>query len=70
VRVTRGEAEFGEQNKKRGNRDMNTVKKVTGWILPVVLVGTLLFTMNTLKRTDTLTPDEQKKIEQHQNGQA
>ncbi|MCM3708362.1 MULTISPECIES: CapE family protein [Cytobacillus] len=49
---------------------MNTVKKVTGWILPVVLVGTLLITMNTLKRTDTLTPDEQKKIEQHQNGQA
>lgn len=49
---------------------MNTVKKVTGWILPIVLVGALLTTLNTLKRTDTLTPEEQKKIEQYENVKA
>ncbi|MGD6875702.1 CapE family protein [Bacillus infantis] len=49
---------------------MNTLKKVTGWILPIVLVGALLITLNTLKRTDNLTPDEQKKIEQHEKAQA
>ncbi|MCK1991983.1 CapE family protein [Peribacillus muralis] len=44
---------------------MNTVKKIASWVLPVVLIAALLVTMNTFKRTETLTPDEQKKIERY-----
>ncbi|MGG4265050.1 CapE family protein [Peribacillus simplex] len=44
---------------------MNIVKKITSWVLPVVLIAALLVTMNMFKRTETLTPDEQKKIEQY-----
>lgn len=61
---------MADTTRKRGDREMNTLKKVTGWILPIVLVGALLITLNTLKRTDNLTPDEQKKIEQHEKAQA
>jgi gamma-polyglutamate biosynthesis protein CapE len=46
---------------------MNVVKNVTKWILPIVIVGALLITMNAFKRTDTLTPDEQQKIKQYTN---
>ncbi len=49
---------------------MNTIKKATGWILPIVIVGALLITLNTWKRTDHITPEEQKKIEQYENAQA
>ncbi|MDM5360223.1 CapE family protein [Peribacillus sp. ACCC06369] len=44
---------------------MNIVKKITSWVIPVLLVAALLVTMNTFKWTETLTPDEQKKIEQY-----
>ncbi|WP_176713691.1 MULTISPECIES: CapE family protein [Bacillaceae] len=48
---------------------MNAAKKIIKWILPIVIVGALLTTMNVFKRTDTLTRDEQQKIEQHTNVQ-
>ncbi|AAM26218.1 MULTISPECIES: capsule biosynthesis protein CapE [Bacillus] len=38
------------------------VKKVFGWIMPILIVGLLLVTMGTFKRSETLTTDEQKKI--------
>ncbi|MGE7765019.1 CapE family protein [Peribacillus sp. NPDC096540] len=44
---------------------MNIVKKITNWVIPVVLIAALLVTMNMFKRTETLTPDEQNKIEQY-----
>ncbi|MGE7182397.1 CapE family protein [Peribacillus sp. NPDC006672] len=44
---------------------MNIVKKITSWVIPVVLIAALLVTMNMFKRTETLTPDEQQKIEQY-----
>ena len=44
---------------------MNVVKNVTKWILPVLIIGALLTTMNTFKRTETLTNDEQQKINQY-----
>ncbi|MGG4153962.1 CapE family protein [Peribacillus muralis] len=44
---------------------MNIAKKITSWLIPVFLIAALLVTMNTFKRTETLTHDEQKKIEQH-----
>ncbi|WP_349727757.1 CapE family protein [Peribacillus frigoritolerans] len=44
---------------------MNTVKKITSWAIPVFLIAALLVTMNTFKRTETLTPEEQQKIEQY-----
>ncbi|WP_170971467.1 CapE family protein [Peribacillus simplex] len=44
---------------------MNIVKKITSWVIPVFIIAALLLTMNTFKRTETLTPDEQKKIEQY-----
>lgn len=46
---------------------MNVVKNVTKWLLPIVIVGALLTTMNVFKRTDTLTPDEQQKFKQYTN---
>lgn len=46
---------------------MKTFKKVVSWIIPVVLIAVLLVTMNTFKRSETLTPEEQKKIEQYTN---
>ncbi|MBS4190478.1 hypothetical protein KHA94_09775 [Bacillus sp. FJAT-49705] len=46
---------------------MKVVKSVTKWILPIVIIGALLLTMNAFKRTDTLTPDEQQKINQNTN---
>ncbi|MFD6441903.1 CapE family protein [Peribacillus sp. NPDC060186] len=46
---------------------MNIVKKVASWVIPVILIAGLLVTMNTFKRSETLTPDEQKKIEQYTN---
>ena len=48
---------------------MNILKKVMGWIIPVILIAVLLITMNTFKRSETLTPDEQEKIEQYTNFQ-
>ncbi|MBT2664910.1 MULTISPECIES: CapE family protein [Bacillaceae] len=44
---------------------MNIVKKITSWVIPVFLIAALLVTMNIFKRTETLTPEEQKKIEQY-----
>ncbi|MGE7904991.1 CapE family protein [Peribacillus sp. NPDC094092] len=44
---------------------MNIVKKITSWVIPIVLIAALLVTMNTFKRTETLTPEEQMKIEQY-----
>ncbi|MFJ9383585.1 CapE family protein [Peribacillus sp. NPDC101481] len=44
---------------------MNIVKKITSWVIPVFIIAALLVTMNTFKRTETLTPDEKKKIEQY-----
>ncbi|MFF2457906.1 MULTISPECIES: CapE family protein [Peribacillus] len=44
---------------------MNIVKKITSWVIPVFLIAALLVTMNTFKRTETLTPEEQQKIEQY-----
>ncbi|HFK1497466.1 TPA: capsule biosynthesis protein CapE [Bacillus paranthracis] len=41
-------------------------KKVLGWIMPIVIVGALLVTMGTFKRSETLTTDEQKKIDSYQ----
>lgn len=46
---------------------MKTFKKVVSWAMPVILIAALLFTMNTFKRSETLTPEEQKKIEQYTN---
>lgn len=46
---------------------MKIFKKVVSWIIPVVLIAVLLVTMNTFKRSETLTPEEQKKIEQYTN---
>ncbi|CAH0152176.1 MULTISPECIES: CapE family protein [Peribacillus] len=44
---------------------MNIVKKITSWVIPVFLIAALLVTMNIFKQTETLTPEEQKKIEQY-----
>ncbi|MFJ7744508.1 CapE family protein [Peribacillus sp. NPDC097295] len=48
---------------------MKTFKKIVSWAMPVILIAALLFTMNTFKRSETLTPEEQKKIEQYTNTQ-
>ncbi|CAH0289589.1 hypothetical protein SRABI96_04222 [Peribacillus sp. Bi96] len=44
---------------------MDIVKKITSWVLPVILIAAMLVTMNMFKRTETLSSDEQKKIEQY-----
>ncbi|WP_285765786.1 CapE family protein [Peribacillus sp. SI8-4] len=44
---------------------MNIAKKIMSWVIPVFLIAALLVTMNIFKRTETLTPVEQKKIEQY-----
>ncbi|MGE7758745.1 CapE family protein [Peribacillus sp. NPDC097895] len=44
---------------------MDIVKKITSWVIPVILIAAMLVTMNMFKRTETLSPDEQKKIEQY-----
>ncbi|ACO25789.1 capsule biosynthesis protein CapE (plasmid) [Bacillus cereus] len=41
-------------------------KRVFGWIIPIFIVGALLVTMETFKRSETLTTDEQKKINDYQ----
>lgn len=41
-------------------------KKVFGWIMPILIVGALLVTMGIFKRSETLTTDEQKKINDYQ----
>ncbi|EEL84593.1 hypothetical protein bcere0029_56810 [Bacillus cereus AH1272] len=37
-----------------------------GWIMPIIIVGALLVTMGAFKRSETLTTDEQKKIDNYQ----
>ena len=49
----------GMRIKKGAN---NVVRKVMDWLLPVVLVVSLLVIMGNLKRTEQLTPEEAEKI--------
>lgn len=42
------------------------VKKVFGWIMPILIVSALLVAMGIFKRSETLTTDEQKKIDNYQ----
>lgn len=41
-------------------------KSVFGWIMPILIVGALLVTLGTFKRSQTLTTDEQKKLNDYQ----
>ncbi|MED3324672.1 CapE family protein [Bacillus thuringiensis] len=39
------------------------IKKTLKWIIPIIIVGALLMTLGIFKRSETLTTDEQKKID-------
>ncbi|MFJ1118763.1 CapE family protein [Bacillus thuringiensis] len=43
------------------------IKKTVKWLIPIVVIAVLLITLGSFKRSSTITPEEQEKIDKYVN---